>query len=72
MARKGKDSILNGIQRIQDYELIVHPRCVNGAYVSYLRTNGRRIALRNTQGNLKDRNITMLWMLYGMVWKILM
>ena len=28
-ARKGKDSILNGIQRIQDYELIVHPRCVN-------------------------------------------
>ena len=28
-ARKGKDSILNGIQRTQDYELIVHPRCVN-------------------------------------------
>lgn len=28
-ARKGKDSILNGIQRIQDYEIIVHPRCVN-------------------------------------------
>lgn len=28
-ARKGKDSILNGIQRVQDYELIVHPRCVN-------------------------------------------
>mgnify|MGYP000974920213 FL=1 len=28
-ARKGKDSILNGIQRIQDYELIVHPKCVN-------------------------------------------
>lgn len=28
-ARKGKDSILNGIQRIQDYEIIVHPKCVN-------------------------------------------
>ena len=27
--RKGKDSILNGIQRIQNYELIIHPRCVN-------------------------------------------
>lgn len=24
-----KDSILNGIDRIQDYELIVHPRCKN-------------------------------------------
>lgn len=28
-ARKGKDSILNGIQRIQDYEIIIHPKCVN-------------------------------------------
>lgn len=28
-SRKGKDSILNGIQRIQDYEIIIHPRCVN-------------------------------------------
>lgn len=28
-ARKGKDSILNGIQFIQDYKIIVHPRCVN-------------------------------------------
>lgn len=28
-ARKGKDSVNNGIQRIQDYEIIVHPRCVN-------------------------------------------
>lgn len=28
-AQKGKDSILNGIDRIQDYELIVHPRCKN-------------------------------------------
>lgn len=28
-ARKGKDSINNGIDFIQDYEIIVHPRCVN-------------------------------------------
>lgn len=28
-ARKGKDSIMNGIQLIQDYKIIVHPRCVN-------------------------------------------
>ena len=28
-ANKGKDSINNGIQYIQDFEIIVHPRCVN-------------------------------------------
>ena len=28
-ANKGKDSIMNGIQFIQDFEIIVHPRCVN-------------------------------------------
>lgn len=28
-ARKGKDSIRNGIQLIQDYRIIVHPRCAN-------------------------------------------
>lgn len=28
-ARKGKDSINNGIQYIQDYTIIIHPRCVN-------------------------------------------
>ena len=28
-AQKGKDSIQNGIQFLQDYEIIVHPRCVN-------------------------------------------
>lgn len=26
---KGKDSINNGIQFIQDFEIIIHPRCVN-------------------------------------------
>lgn len=28
-AAKGKDSINNGIQFIQDFEIIIHPRCVN-------------------------------------------
>jgi phage terminase large subunit len=28
-ARKGKDSVNNGIDFIQDYRIIVHPRCVN-------------------------------------------
>ena len=28
-AKKGKDSINNGIQWIQDLEIVIHPRCVN-------------------------------------------
>lgn len=28
-AKKGKDSINNGIQWVQDFKIIVHPRCVN-------------------------------------------
>lgn len=28
-ARKGKDSVNNGIQYVQDFHIIVHPRCVN-------------------------------------------
>ena len=28
-AKKGKDSIQNGIQWIQELEIIIHPRCVN-------------------------------------------
>ena len=28
-AAKGKDSILNGIQHIQDYKIIIHPKCEN-------------------------------------------
>ena len=28
-AEKGRDSIINGIQKIQDFHIIVHPRCVN-------------------------------------------
>lgn len=28
-AKKGKDSVMNGIQWIQDLKIVVHPRCVN-------------------------------------------
>ncbi len=28
-AVKGKDSVNNGIQFIQDFEIIIHPKCVN-------------------------------------------
>lgn len=28
-AKKGKDSVMNGIQKIQDFKIIIHPRCVN-------------------------------------------
>ena len=28
-ARKGRDSINNGIDYLQDYQIIIHPRCVN-------------------------------------------
>lgn len=28
-ARKGPDSVMNGIQTIQDYKIIIHPSCVN-------------------------------------------
>jgi phage terminase, large subunit, PBSX family len=28
-SRKGKDSVLNGIQFIQDYKIVIHPSCVN-------------------------------------------
>lgn len=28
-AKKGQDSIIHGVQTIQDYEILIHPRCVN-------------------------------------------
>lgn len=28
-SRKGKDSIINGIDGISDYKIVIHPRCVN-------------------------------------------
>ena len=30
-ARKGPDSVINGIARIQEFSLLVHPRCVHTA-----------------------------------------
>jgi len=43
-AEKGKDSINNGIQFIQDYEIIIHPRCVN--FLTIIR--GIRISLETS------------------------
>lgn len=28
-ARKGKDSVMHGITRLQEYEIVIHPRCTN-------------------------------------------
>lgn len=28
-AKKGKDSIINGVTNIQEYKIIIHPRCIN-------------------------------------------
>lgn len=43
-AKKGKDSILNGIQWIQDLEIIIHPRC-NNFLTEIITINGQRISL---------------------------
>ena len=32
-AEKGKDSINSGIQFIQDFEIIIHPRCVQWCHI---------------------------------------
>lgn len=47
-SRKGRDSVRNGIQYIQDYTIIVHPRCVNfitelSNYCWDTDKNGRRL-----------------------------
>lgn len=47
-ARKGKDSVNNGIQQIQDIKIIVHPKCVNflmeiGMYVWKKDKFGKKI-----------------------------
>lgn len=47
-AKKGKDSINNGIQFIQGFEIIIHPRCVNfiteiSNYTWQIDKNGQRI-----------------------------
>ena len=45
-AKKGKDSILNGIQFIQDFKIYVHPKCENTL-----------IELSNYVWNTKDGNV---------------
>lgn len=47
-AQKGKDSINNGIQKIKQYNIIVHPRCTNfilelGNYVWDTSKDGKRL-----------------------------
>ena len=47
-SRKGKDSINNGIQFIQDYAIIIHPKCVNflteiANYTWSVNKNGEKI-----------------------------
>ncbi|MCD8049272.1 MAG: PBSX family phage terminase large subunit, partial [Clostridia bacterium] len=47
-ARKGADSVRHGIDVLRDYEIIVHPRCVNfiteiGNYVWEVDKNGKRL-----------------------------
>jgi len=54
-ARKGPDSIRSGIQRVQNYEIHVHPRCVNflseiGAYAWAVDESGRSVN-RPAEGN---------------------
>ena len=49
-ANKGRDSILSGIARLQEYRLVVHPRCVHTAaelrgYV--WQADGRDVVYRN-------------------------
>ena len=49
-ANKGRDSVLSGIVRLQEYRLVVHPRCVHTAaeLSSYVwQTDGRDGVYRN-------------------------
>lgn len=52
-ARKGKDSINNGIDYIQDFHIIIHPKCVNflteiGTYCWKVETKDGRTRTLNT------------------------
>lgn len=55
-ARKGKDSVQNGIDFIRGYKLIVHPRCVNtitelGLYVWEEDKFGRKLNVPRDENN---------------------
>lgn len=54
-AKKGRDSVRNGIDRIQDYRIIVHPRCESfiteiGSY-RWETDGGRRLNLPHDEDN---------------------
>ena len=55
-AKKGRDSIQNGIQFIQDYEIIIHPRCVNflteiSNYTWQIDKQGKKTNIPVDEGN---------------------
>ncbi len=65
-ARKGKDSINNGIDFIQGYKIIVHPKCVNflteiSNYTWAVDRNGRKV-----NKPIDDYNHMMDAMRYGL------
>lgn len=65
-ARKGKDSINNGIDFIQDYKIVIHPKCVNflteiSNYTWGVDKNGRK-----TNTPIDDYNHLMDAMRYGL------
>lgn len=55
-ARKGQDSVAHGIQFIQNYEIIIHPRCVNflreiGCYAWETDKTGRMLSVPQKDNN---------------------
>lgn len=65
-AVKGKDSIMNGIDYIQDYKIVIHPKCVN--FITEIETY---TWAEDKQGNkvnkpVDDNNHLMDAMRYGM------
>ncbi len=65
-ARKGKDSINNGIDFIQDFKIVIHPKCVNflrevSNYTWAVDKNGRK-----TNKPIDDFNHMMDAMRYGL------
>lgn len=54
-AAKGKDSVRNGIQYLQDYRILIHPRCVN--FLSEIGSYAwRKDKLGNTLNEPEDSN----------------
>jgi phage terminase large subunit len=65
-ARKGRDSVINGIQHIQNYKIIIHPQCVNflreiGNYAWGVDRNGAKLNVP-----IDDENHLMDAMRYAM------